>query len=115
MNSGGSRKVRELLGFRVAQWLLANGATFPKIQWPARSTIGGVRGTVALEDIEVVPPLCIVVAVPVPVRLCTIPPHGRARCAPTDQRVHAVHPLQAHDCTAHVSRVSAAEGPLCRV
>lgn len=36
-----------------AQWLLANGARFPKIMWPARTTVGGVRGTVALEDIAV--------------------------------------------------------------
>lgn len=34
------------------QWLLANGASFPKIRWPARATVGGVRGTVAQEDIE---------------------------------------------------------------
>ena len=34
------------------KWLLDNGATFPKIKWPARTTVDGVRGTIALADIE---------------------------------------------------------------
>ena len=32
-------------------WLEENGATFPKIEWPTRNTVGAVRGTVAKEDI----------------------------------------------------------------
>ncbi len=53
------------------QWLRANGATFPKIEWPSRGTVGGVRGAVALDDIAtdekmlcipislmITPPLC---------------------------------------------------------
>jgi len=37
---------------RFVKWLRDNGAKFPKIQWPARTTVDGVRGTIALEDIE---------------------------------------------------------------
>lgn len=33
-------------------WLKENGAKFPKIMWPARTTVDGVRGTVALSDIR---------------------------------------------------------------
>ena len=36
---------------RFLDWLRANGAVFPKIQWPARTTVANVRGTVALDDI----------------------------------------------------------------
>ena len=42
-----------VLCFASFQWLKANGARYPKIQWPAYATVGGVRGTVALEDIAV--------------------------------------------------------------
>lgn len=35
------------------QWLKDNGASHPKIVWPAYTTVGGVRGAVALDDIEV--------------------------------------------------------------
>eukprot|EP00638_Chattonella_subsalsa_P003783 CAMPEP_0117748122 /NCGR_PEP_ID=MMETSP0947-20121206/8896_1 /TAXON_ID=44440 /ORGANISM="Chattonella subsalsa, Strain CCMP2191" /LENGTH=253 /DNA_ID=CAMNT_0005565661 /DNA_START=137 /DNA_END=898 /DNA_ORIENTATION=+ len=34
------------------QWLIENGAQFPKIEWPSNNTVGGVRGAVALDDIE---------------------------------------------------------------
>jgi hypothetical protein len=34
------------------KWLLDNGASYDKIIWPARETVGGVRGTVARDDIE---------------------------------------------------------------
>jgi hypothetical protein len=32
-------------------WLAENGATYPKIEWPTRETVGGVRGTTARADI----------------------------------------------------------------
>jgi hypothetical protein len=58
----------------LCQWLAENGATFPKIQWPSRTTVGGVRGTTALEDIETNEHmLCI------PVRLMITPPFCRTR------------------------------------
>lgn len=33
------------------KWLLENGASFPKVQWPSISTVGGIRGAVASENI----------------------------------------------------------------
>ena len=34
-----------------AKWFHDNGGSYPKIQWPSRSTMGQVRGTIATEDI----------------------------------------------------------------
>ena len=34
------------------KWLSDNGAKHPKVQWPSRSTVQGVRGATALADIE---------------------------------------------------------------
>ena len=34
------------------KWLSDNGAKHPKVQWPSRSTVQGVRGANALADIE---------------------------------------------------------------
>ena len=36
---------------RLVAWLQANGATFPKLQWPSYATVSGVRGVVAREAI----------------------------------------------------------------
>lgn len=33
-------------------WLRENGCRYPKIAWPSCATIGGMRGAVAVEDIE---------------------------------------------------------------
>jgi hypothetical protein len=37
--------------FRLVEWLKANGATFPKLEWPSYATVSGVRGVVAREAI----------------------------------------------------------------
>ncbi len=34
-------------------WLLENGASFPKISWPAVINEDGVRGAIAIDTIEV--------------------------------------------------------------
>ena len=33
-------------------WLIANGAQFPKLAWPSNNTKSGLRGTVAISDVE---------------------------------------------------------------
>jgi hypothetical protein len=33
-------------------WLERHGARFPKLEWPARSTVDGVRGVVCRADVE---------------------------------------------------------------
>lgn len=34
------------------EWLAAEGCRFPKILWPTTETVSGIRGAIALEDIE---------------------------------------------------------------
>lgn len=48
----GTKEVSRLDEERFMRWLKENGAKFPKIVWPARTTVQGVRGTVAIDDIE---------------------------------------------------------------
>jgi hypothetical protein len=42
--------VPNLIG-RSSQWLEDNGASHPKVCWPTRDTVGGVRGATAVDDI----------------------------------------------------------------
>lgn len=34
------------------EWLVSNGASFPKIRWPSDDTVASSRGAIALDDIE---------------------------------------------------------------
>lgn len=36
---------------RFKKWLEANGAKFPKVEWPSLDTTGGVRGATAIDNI----------------------------------------------------------------
>ncbi len=47
----GTEEITTAVEQRFLEWLAANGATLPKIQWPARDTVSSVRGAVALADI----------------------------------------------------------------
>ncbi|GBG32761.1 Histone-lysine N-methyltransferase setd3 [Hondaea fermentalgiana] len=48
----GTEVVTEEREFAFLQWLRENGAMIDKLEWPSRATTSGVRGTVALQDIE---------------------------------------------------------------
>lgn len=60
---------REILEFEFCQWLTENGAKFPKILWPSSQTEGGVRGAIALDDIESLEPM-----LEIPTNLMMSPP-----------------------------------------
>lgn len=47
----GTEDVKTIDEERYLAWLKENGAVFPKIDWPCRTTVNSVRGAVALEDI----------------------------------------------------------------
>ncbi len=42
----------DALRLQFCEWLLSNGAKFPKIKWPTNETESGSRGAIALETIE---------------------------------------------------------------
>lgn len=119
-----------------AQWLISNGATFPKIQWPARTTVGGVRGTVALADIEVRARqfrcsvrLCVLLLMNIIVHfflcscvlcvsvidfaafVCCITALLCCPCSPAE-RAHAEHPVRADDLAPAVPRLPGPRGRL---
>jgi len=39
--------------FVTSQWFIAQGGLHPRMQFPSRETVGGVRGTVTTESIPV--------------------------------------------------------------
>jgi len=69
----GTEGIGETAEDRFVKWLTDNGAKFPKIQWPARNTVGGVRGTVALDDIATDEHM-----LEIPTALMLSPPRARA-------------------------------------
>ena len=55
------------------RWLEDNGARFPKVVWPSRATVGGVRGAVATGDIATNEPMMWI-----PHKLLISPPVARS-------------------------------------
>lgn len=48
-------------------WLKENGAKYPKIQWPTDETQSGVRGAIALDDIN---PMEAMIEIPMHLMMC---------------------------------------------
>jgi hypothetical protein len=57
----------------LMHWLKANGAVTDKIQWPASSTVDGVRGAVAVTDISPYEPMFTI-----PFKVMMAAPHALA-------------------------------------
>ncbi len=55
---------------RFMNWLKENGASFPKIDFPRNDTPSGIRGAIALEDIETNEHMMVI-----PARLMMAPTH----------------------------------------
>jgi hypothetical protein len=54
---------------RFLTWLRENGASFPKVDWPRNDTPSGIRGAIALDDIQTNEPI-----LSIPYRLMLAPP-----------------------------------------
>ena len=69
----GTERVQKDIDDLFLKWLKDNGARFPKVIWPSRDTVGGVRGAVAIETIETNEPIMYI-----PHKLLISPPVARA-------------------------------------
>ena len=69
----GTERVQSDVDELFLKWLEENGARFPKVVWPSRDTVGGVRGAVAIETIETNEPIMYI-----PHKLLISPPVARA-------------------------------------
>jgi histone-lysine N-methyltransferase SETD3 len=56
----GTHIVKEGKEELFAKWFHENGGSYPKIDWPSRTTMGQVRGTIAKEDISTNEPMLFV-------------------------------------------------------
>ena len=69
----GTERVQKDVDDMFLKWLKDNGARFPKVLWPSRDTVGGVRGAIAIETIETNEPIMYI-----PHKLLISPPVARS-------------------------------------